>query len=396
MPIRALPIRILSGLASIALVLAGLATLGLFVPQIPVLGEVGPLLMASYGPWICVFALVGALWAFRRWRANSLKRTLFTAVLALIAGLGMTFAQVRQISVARAHGAKIDLAQAFLATSQADAGLKRETIVYARHDGQDLPLDVYRPKARPDGKPAPVFIYVHGGGWGAETLRQREADYRWFVERGYLVMSFEYPLAAESRATWNVTHPLLGCALVWANANAARFGGDPGRLALWGESAGGNLVLNISYMANAGTLKPACPGALPHIAATAALYPVIDPERMYHNPAPLIGIFGRMMTTRYTGGTPGQYPDRYREIGSGTHIAPTAPPTLLIIPEADHLVVPQAAYSFADKARAAGIRTELIRMPYAEHSFDLRSGNIGNQLVRQAMLGFLAAQGLQP
>ena len=193
-----------------------------------------------------------------------------------------------------------------------------------------------------------------------------------------------------------MTHPLLGCALVWANANAARYGGDPARIALWGESAGGNLALNLSYMANAGTLKPACPGALPVIAATAALYPVVDPERMYHNPDPLIGGFGRMMTTRYTGGTPMQFPDRYREIGSATHITGKAPPTLLIVPEADHLVVPAAAYAFDAAARRVGVKTRLIRMPYAEHSFDLRSGSIGNQMVRQTMLGFLAEHGLKP
>ncbi len=391
-----LPVRIVRVIAGIILVLSCLATIGLFLPSIPVLGEVGPLLMATYGPWISVLALVGAIWAFARWRRSHRRFSLLVFVLALVTTMGMTFGQFRQIAQALSHGAQINLAQAFLAKSQVDDNLRPATITYARHDGQDLPLDVYRPKAREDGKPAPVFIYVHGGGWGAETLRQRQADLRWFVERGYLVMSFEYPLATDKAATWNVTHPLLGCALVWANANAARLGGDPARLALWGESAGGNLVLNVAYMANAGKLRPACPGALPRISATIALYPVVDPERMYHNPAPLIGVFGRMMTTRYTGGTPAQYPDRYREIASATHISAKAPPTLLIIPEADHLVVPEAAYAFAEKARSAGVPTQLIRMPYAEHSFDLRSGSIGNQMVRQVMLQFLAGQGLNP
>ena len=390
-----LPIRIARGLAAFFLALFGLATLGSFVPAIPVLGEIGPLLTASYGPWVVILSLAGAVWTFRRWRANARRRTLLVAGLALFAALGMTFIQARQIGVARSHRANISLASAFLSHGQADASLSPESIIYARHDGQDLPIDIYRPAPPADGKPAPIFIYIHGGGWGAETLKQRQADFRWFAERGFLVLSFEYPLSSEKRATWNVTHPLLGCALVWANANAARYGGDARRLALWGESAGGNLALNLSYMANAGTLKPACPGALPHIAATAALYPVVDPARMYHNPNPLIGVFGRTMTTRYTGGTPEQFPDRYREIGSATHITANAPPTLLIIPEADHLVVQDAAYAFEAAARNAGVKTQLIRMPYAEHSFDLRSGSIGNQVVRQAMLRFLAEHGLK-
>ena len=391
-----LPSRIARSIAGLFLALFGLATLGSFVPAMPLFGEIGPLLTASYGPWIVILSLAGATWTFRRWRASAKRRTLLVCGLALFAALGMSYIQARQIGVARSHGATINLANAFLSHRQADASLKPETIIYARHDGQDLPIDIYRPIPRTDGTPAPVYIYIHGGGWGAETLKQRQADFRWFATRGFLVMSFEYPLASEKRPTWNVTHPLLGCALVWANANAARYGGDPTKLALWGESAGGNLVLNVSYMASSGTLKPACPGALPRIAVIAALYPVVDPERMYHNPNPLIGVFGRMMTTRYTGGTPGQFPDRYKEIGSATHISSKAPPTLLIIPEADHLVVPAAAYAFEAAARTAGVKTQLIRMPYAEHSFDLRSGSIGNQMVRQTMLGFLNEHGLKP
>lgn len=391
-----LPVRIARGIAGFFLALFGLATLGSFAPAIPVLGEIGPLLTASYGPWTVLLSLAGAIWTFRRWRNSRKLRTLLVAGLALFAALGMGYIQARQIGVARSNEAKISLASALLSHGQADASLKPVTVIYARHNGQDLPIDIYPLVSRTNGKPVPIFIYIHGGGWGAETLKQRQADFSWFAERGFLVMSFEYPLASEKRPTWNVTHPLLGCALVWANANAARYGGDAQRLALWGESAGGNLALNLSYMANAGTLKPACPGSLPRIAATAALYPVVDPARMYHNPNPLIGVFGRTMTTRYTGGTPEQFPDRYKEIGSATHITSKAPPTLLIIPEADHLVVQEAAYAFAAAARTAGVKTQLIPMPYAEHGFDLRSGSIGNQMVRQAMLGFLTEHGLKP
>ena len=103
-----------------------------------------------------------------------------------------------------------------------------------------------------------------------------------------------------------------------------------------------------------------------------------------------------MMTVRYTGGTPKQFPDRYKAIASDTHINADAPPTMLVVPEADHLVDPSAAYAFADRARAADIETRLIRMPHAEHAFDLRSGGLGNQMVRQTMLQFLEAHGLRP
>lgn len=389
-------LRILRLVGNAALVLLALAALGCIFPGIPLLGELGPLVTSPFGPWIVLFTLAGAALVFRRWLANRRMRTLGLAALAVLTGLGTMALLGQQIAVARKNGVHISLAEALLAGSQADDRLKPTTVIYLRHDGAALPLDIYQPAARPGHGPAPVLVYIHGGGWNAETLKQRQADYRWFVERGYLVISLEYTLSAETRPTWNVAEPELACALTWIGANAARQGGDPARLALWGESAGGNLVLNLSYRANAGKLQSACPGTLPHIAATIALYPVIDPARMYHNPDPLIGVFGRMMTRYYTGGTPEQVPDRYTAIASATHITAKAPPTLLIIPEADHLVAPAAAYDFAARAKAAGIDTRLIRMPYAEHAFDLRSGSIGNQLVRQAMLQFLQTHGLKP
>lgn len=388
--------RVLRFFAFALLGLFGLATIGSFIPAIPVLGELGPVLATTFGPWIVLLSLVGAAWSYRRWGMTRKRRMLLVTGLATLAALGMTYIQIQQINVAKANGVQISLASAFLAGSQSDDSLKVETVIYAKHDGQNLPLDIYRPKLRTDGKAAPVFIYIHGGGWGSQTLKQRQADYRWFAERGYLVMSLEYSLSTEKRNTWNIAEPQLGCALTWVNANAARYGGDVSRLALWGESAGGNLVLNLSYKGNQGTLKPSCTGTVPYVAATIALYPVVSPARMYRPVDPLLGFAGRGMGDNYTGGSPEQYPERYKAIASATHIHAKAPPTLLIIPEADHLVAPDAAYAFEKQAHAAGIKTRLIKMPYAEHAFDLRSGSVGNQLVRQSMLQFLTNQGLQP
>ncbi len=376
--------------------LFALATLGLIFPAIPVLGELGPVLSSAFGLWIILISLIAAVCDYRRWRANGKRRTAFVAILAGATALGMGYAPYRQISVAEANGANINLASIFFAGTQIDNSLKPETIIYTKYDGQSLPLDIYRPKPRADGKAAPIFIYIHGGGWGGQDLKQRQADYRWFVDRGYVVISLEYSLSSKTRHTWNIAEPQLGCALAWVNANAARYGGDVSRLALWGESAGGNLVLNVSYRANQGTLTPSCAGALPHVKTTIALYPVVDPARMYRPVDPTIGVFGRAMGDNYTGGSPEQFPDRYKAIASATHISAKAPPTLLIIPEADHLVAPDAAYAFEKQASAAGVKTQLIKMPYAEHAFDLRSGGIGNQMVRQVMLKFLTEQGLKP
>jgi acetyl esterase len=389
-------VRIFLLLGKALLVLFALGTLGSFIPAIPVLGELGPVLIMFLGPWLAILSMLGAVLMFRSGRTGRRPRTLVLAGMAAFAALGTSYILAQQVGVARANGVSVDPVQMLLAGSQSDSSLHPVTVNYAKFEGEGLPLDIYRPIGKLGAKPAPVFVYVHGGGWSSQTLKQREADYRWFATRGYLVISLEYTLSTDKRHTWNVAEPQLACALAWVNANAARYGGDPARLALWGESAGGNLVLNLSYKANAGTLTSSCDGALPQVDAVMALYPVVDPARMYRPEDPLLGLFGRMMGDNYTGGSPEQFPDRYAVIASATHIGPTAPPTLLVVPEADHLVAPAAAYAFEATARAAGIDTRLIRMPYAEHAFDLRSGSVGSQLVRQTMLQFLEMHCLNP
>ena len=374
--------------------LLALGALGALLPWIPLLGELGPILIASLGPWVVILPLIGGVLIFFRARKTG-KRHRMLLVIAAFATIASGFMLARQVAVARDNGVTIDPLQTLLLHSQGDDHLRPTTVFYTRYAGQPVPLDVYPLPASHSGA-APVLVYIHGGGWGAETLKQRQADYRWFAERGYLVISLEYSLSSSTQHTWNVAQPELGCALAWVGANSARFGGNAARLALWGESAGGNLVLNLSYAANQGTLKPPCAGTVPRVAAVMALYPVVDPAHMYRNTNPLISFFGRMMTVNYTGGTPGQYPDRYAAIASTTYINAAAPPTLLVVPEEDHLVDPQAAYDFATRTQAAGVPVSVIRMPYAEHAFDMTSGSIGNQMVRQAMLRFLTQQGLKP
>ncbi len=103
-------------------------------------------------------------------------------------------------------------------------------------------LDVYRPIARP--RRLPVVLYVHGGGF-----RILSKDTHWimglaFARRGFVLFNINYRLAPRFRypaAIEDVCH-----ALAWVRENAARFGGDPDRIILAGESAGANLVTALS------------------------------------------------------------------------------------------------------------------------------------------------------
>lgn len=92
----------------------------------------------------------------------------------------------------------------------------------------------------PEGEgPWPVLVYLHGGGWVAGSPKtHKKVGYR-FAEKGYLVFNVDYRMAPEHP----FPTPFEDCmqAIRWAAKTAAQYGGDAARLAVGGDSAGGNL-----------------------------------------------------------------------------------------------------------------------------------------------------------
>lgn len=108
----------------------------------------------------------------------------------------------------------------------------------------------------------PVIVYIHGGGFMAGTFTETAADLRWFADQRWLVFSTEYRLFGPEHPTWDRAPEDVACALVWIAKNATRFGGVVSRLALMGDSAGGNLAVNLGYAAAEGRAQH-CGGVPP-------------------------------------------------------------------------------------------------------------------------------------
>ncbi len=121
-------------------------------------------------------------------------------------------------------------------------GLTRlRDLPYRQHAGPAHTLDVWRPIAP---GPHPVVMYIHGG-----SFRILSKDTHWimaltFARAGYVVFNVNYRLAP--RCPYPGALEDVGEAYAWVLANAARFGGDPARLIVAGESAGGNLALALT------------------------------------------------------------------------------------------------------------------------------------------------------
>jgi len=106
------------------------------------------------------------------------------------------------------------------------------------HDADGVPVRVYRPAPDPN---LPVFVVFHGGGWVFGNVEQYDLTARQLANASNaIVVSVDYRLAPE--------HPFPAPlddswrALLWTVEHAADFGGDPTRIAVGGDSAGGNLA----------------------------------------------------------------------------------------------------------------------------------------------------------
>jgi acetyl esterase len=132
------------------------------------------------------------------------------------------------------------------------------------HDAAGVPVIVYKPSAEPN---LPILVVIHGGGWVIGSAGEYDLIARQLANAsGAIVVSVDYRLAPEHP----FPAPLDDCwtALQWTVANAAAIGGDASRVAIGGDSAGGNLAAVCA-------LRARDEGA-PHLALQVLVYPVCD------------------------------------------------------------------------------------------------------------------------
>ncbi|MDJ0390788.1 alpha/beta hydrolase [Roseomonas sp. E05] len=129
-----------------------------------------------------------------------------------------------------------------------------------------VPLRLYRGAEVPR-EGLPCLLYLHGGGWVLGSLETHD----WVCRRlarllGACVVAVDYRLAPEHR--YPAALEDCAAALRWLRAEAMALGIDPARLAVGGDSAGGNLAAVLALMAR--------DGAVPPVAFQMLLYPAVD------------------------------------------------------------------------------------------------------------------------
>lgn len=125
--------------------------------------------------------------------------------------------------------------------------------------GRDIPVSngttrirVYTP--REGNAPFPVIVYYHGGGWVIADINVYDASAKSLCEQtGAVVVSVEYPKGPEQK--FPAAHITAFDTYQWVLKNMSTLKGDSAKVAVAGESAGGNLAANVSMMARDKKIK---------------------------------------------------------------------------------------------------------------------------------------------
>ncbi|MDQ6828320.1 MAG: alpha/beta hydrolase, partial [Gemmatimonadota bacterium] len=134
--------------------------------------------------------------------------------------------------------------------------------------GGPLPVRVYTPQG---GKNLPVIVYYHGGGWVIANKDVYDAGARSLSKNANaVVVSVDYRQAPEHR--FPAAHDDAFATYLWTLKNAASINGDPARVALAGESAGGNLAVATAMTARDKKVQMPL--------AVLAVYPVAQTDTM--------------------------------------------------------------------------------------------------------------------
>jgi acetyl esterase len=219
-----------------------------------------------------------------------------------------------------------------------------------------VPVRIFRPEGE---GPLPIVVYLHGGGWMMGTLDSYDSLLRALANAsGALVAAVDYRLAPEHRYPTALEDSLA--AIRWSVAHAGELGGDGGRLALAGDSAGGNLAAVAARRLR---------GELP-VGLQVLVYPVTDAVfdtasyRTYDAGHGLSGASMQRFWRFYLDGADPAHPDASPR--RSADLAGVAPAFVLT---AEEDVLRDEGEAYAAALSDAGVPTELVRWPGTIHGF---------------------------
>jgi acetyl esterase/lipase len=237
-----------------------------------------------------------------------------------------------------------------------------KNIEYKNINGKSLQLDIYIPKNI--NKPAPLLVFIHGGGWRGGQRSDYLVYLVAFAEKGYVTATVSYRLLKDG--------PYPACAeditdaVRWFYNNGEKYGYDPDRIALIGGSAGAHLATLAAYgWKNTGINSDStCATENIHrIKAVVDIYGPVDLTTEYARTHPLITSF---LNISYE-----EAPELYKEASPVHYLDKNDPPTMILHGTSDELVPISQSDNLKAKLDSLGVPCLYYRLPLWPHTMDI-------------------------
>jgi acetyl esterase/lipase len=256
-----------------------------------------------------------------------------------------------------------------------------QDVVYATPGVKPLKYDVYAPKG---ARNLPIIVIIHGGGWTANDEDIMRGLARELTKGGqFVVFSMDYRWAgtADGDKTGNTMADLIDDTfggIAHIVEHAAQYGGDPTRIGVTGDSAGGHLAAVASLMTNMigsrGFGKT--PGVFEYMPSYLPKGKTVEQVRdelskAIKAAAPSYGVFGAAQLNPYSD-NPAADQSWKEAIAPLSHIPPVAEravPQFLTRGTKDPLISDAMVTEFVDALVKAGQRAEYVQIGGASHAF---------------------------
>lgn len=237
-----------------------------------------------------------------------------------------------------------------------DIQLDRD-IVFATINGQELKLDIAYPKDTRKARPA--IVYIHGGGFeGGEKPTDQTVL---FAQNGFVGVAIEYRLSSVAKFPAAVHD--CKTAIRWVRANAKKYGVDPDKIGVIGESAGGYLVAMMGTSGGNSYLE----GDGPYREYESSVQAVVD----LFGPVDFAGMADAPggPVAKFLGKPASEDLELAKKANPITYVDDKDAPTLMIHGEKDDLVPLQQSGLLYDALTKAGGKARLVSVKNAGHGF---------------------------
>lgn len=231
-------------------------------------------------------------------------------------------------------------------------------VVYAVRSGEALCMDIAR---RADARiPAPVVIWIHGGGWNRGDRYKGEELLKPLLDRGFICATIEYRLSEQ--AVFPAQIQDCKAAVRFLRSHADTYGIDAGQIGVWGSSAGGHLAALLGTSGGIAELEGdgPWPGVSSRVQAVCDWYGPSDLFTVGQNPedhrhAQLLG--GEPMDVR-----------RLALLASPvTHASEDDPPFLIMHGTEDTTVPIKQSQLLKGSLKRQGVSVQFEKVPGAGH-----------------------------